>query len=58
MENIGALEKRLWSRSSTKRLNWRENGWKRNLRSATQNTNDASGNRETVCCSWNLEEIR
>ena len=38
-----ALEKRLWSRSSTKRLNLHENGWRQNLRSGTQNTTDVSG---------------
>jgi hypothetical protein len=37
MEDIEALEKRLWSRSFTKRLNWRGDSWRQNLRSATQN---------------------
>ena len=61
MENINAPEKRLLSRNFAKRLNWRENGWRQNLRSvgeiinfrfdvlcATQNTNDVSKNRGTV----------
>jgi len=43
MENIEALEKRLWNRNSTKRLNGRANGWRQNLRSGTQNTTDVSG---------------
>jgi hypothetical protein len=34
MKNIEALEKRLWSRNFTKRLNWRGNVWRQNLRSA------------------------
>ncbi len=32
-----------WSRNFTKRLNWCGNGWRQNLRSATQNTNDVRG---------------
>jgi hypothetical protein len=28
MENIEALEKRLWSRNFTKQLNWSGRGWR------------------------------
>ena len=41
MKNINAIEKRLLSRSFTKRLNWRGNGWRQNLRSAGDIINSA-----------------
>ena len=43
MKNIEALEKRLWGKNFTKRLNWRGNSWRQNLRRATQNSDDISG---------------
>ncbi|GEM_PF-4576963 len=43
MEKIEVLEKNCWNRSSTKRLNWHENDWRQNLRSAKQNTDDVRG---------------
>jgi len=33
-----------WSRNFTKQLNWPGNGWRQNLRSATQNTNEGVKN--------------